>query len=679
MLDAARVPKKFIPVFQKAQEYVKKYFKNKIEDPSKGTIEIFGERYILVRAASMSVDFFETVKNLYKDIGEKEALNVAAQLLFDIAHAIGKEDAKNFHKKMHLKDPIEKLSAGPIHFSHSGWAFVDISSESNPSPNESYYLIYDHPYSFEADAWIKAGKISDVPMCVMNAGYSSGWCEESFGVTLVASEIMCRAKGDEACRFIMAHPAKIENYIREYIKKEPALAARITRYEIPGFFQRKQIEEERNIVTKALKENEEKYRLLVENQTDFIVRLNPEVRFLFVSPSCCELFREKEEGFLGKEFISIMFEEDKPLAIKAMNELYRLPHAAYLEHRAITRYGPKWLAWSFKSILDSNNIVTAILGVGRDITEQKKLSEARQKSEQKFKDLIETTTDLVWEVTQEGLYSYVSPKIKDILGYEVMEVLGKSPFSLMPEEEAKKISKFFKDRLIKREPFYGLENTNRHKDGHLVILETNAIPIFDKKGEFIGYRGIDRDITQRKKAEEALRASEEKYKTVVNSAPDTIVVVDLDGKIDSCNPQIEKLTGYKPEELQGKSFFELMTLDPKDLPILKRLYETLRRGENIENYMLEIKHRNQEKRWIRVKTTALKSQAKPAGFLIISEDITENKIMRDELARKTDDLLSYQKTTTEKEQRLSELKNRTNELQDKIAELEKKLSRRYPL
>jgi len=243
MLNTVKVPPQYEPVFEKAQEYVSKYFNSKKEDPTKGTIDISGERYILVRAASMSIDFFEIVRNLYKSDSGKEAENVARQLLFDIAHAIGKEDARNFHKKMGLKDPIEKLSVGPVHFSHSGWAFVDIFPESKPSTDENCFLIYDHTYSFEAEAWEKAGKKSDFPVCIMNAGYSSGWCEESFGIPLITSEIMCKAKGDSACRFIMAHPAKIEDYIREYAHKEPGLEKKITTYHIPGFFERKKIEE----------------------------------------------------------------------------------------------------------------------------------------------------------------------------------------------------------------------------------------------------------------------------------------------------------------------------------------------------------------------------------------------------------------------------------------------------
>jgi signal transduction histidine kinase len=145
---------------------------------------------------------------------------------------------------MGVQDPIEKLSAGPIHFSHTGWAFVDIFAESKPTPDENYYLIYDHPFSFEADAWEKSGKNSTFCVCAMNAGYSSGWCEESFGIPLVASEIMCKARGDSTCRFIMAQPARIKQYLQEYLREHPEISDNAALYRIGGFFkERKQAEQ----------------------------------------------------------------------------------------------------------------------------------------------------------------------------------------------------------------------------------------------------------------------------------------------------------------------------------------------------------------------------------------------------------------------------------------------------
>jgi two-component system cell cycle sensor histidine kinase/response regulator CckA len=244
-LDTVAVPEQFEPIFRKAQEYVSTYFRKKKEDATTGKIEVFGQRYILVRAASMSVDFFDTIKGMFKDWGEDKASEMARSLLFDVAHAIGKMDARNFHQQMGLQDPIEKLSAGPIHFSHTGWAFVDISAESKPTADENYYLIYDHPFSFEADAWEKSGKKSSSCVCAMNAGYSSGWCEESFGIPLVASEIMCRARGDSACRFIMAQPSKIAQFLREYLHAHPEISDSATLYNTGGFLQRfRQAQEE---------------------------------------------------------------------------------------------------------------------------------------------------------------------------------------------------------------------------------------------------------------------------------------------------------------------------------------------------------------------------------------------------------------------------------------------------
>ena len=101
-----------------------RYFSDRVHRPDEATISIAGERYVLLRAASMSVEFVELVMSLFADREPAEARSVANNLLFDLAHAIGKADARSFHEKMGVADPIERLSAGPIHFAFSGWASV---------------------------------------------------------------------------------------------------------------------------------------------------------------------------------------------------------------------------------------------------------------------------------------------------------------------------------------------------------------------------------------------------------------------------------------------------------------------------------------------------------------------------------------------------------------------------
>ncbi|HSP05725.1 MAG TPA: V4R domain-containing protein [Acidobacteriota bacterium] len=209
--------------FVRAQKYVAEYFQQEVTDPTRGLRMVNGERYILVRAASISSEFPEVIKSMYPALEPEEARLTASNILFELAHAIGKADAGAFHRKMKLVDPIEKLSAGPIHFAHSGWAFVVIFPESRAVPNSEFYLIYEHPQSFEADAWIAEDRTSAHPVCFMNSGYSSGWCEESFGLPLAAREILCRARGDGACRFIMAPPELLGDHVTAYREKHPDL------------------------------------------------------------------------------------------------------------------------------------------------------------------------------------------------------------------------------------------------------------------------------------------------------------------------------------------------------------------------------------------------------------------------------------------------------------------------
>ena len=243
-LNTVSVPNDFYQVFLTAQNYVRNYFSISQRDPEKGSIRFSGELYILVRAASMSIEFFDMMALLYKDRGEEEARTLSFNFLFDIAHSIGKADAKNFFSKIKVTDPIEKLSAGLVHFAYTGWASVKIHPLSKPTADENFYLIYDHPYSFEAQAWMDKGEKVEFPVCVMNAGYSSGWCEESFGVSLVTVEIECQAKGDRHCRFIMAHPSRIQDYISDYCKKAYIKYEHYKKIDIPEFFKRKRLQDE---------------------------------------------------------------------------------------------------------------------------------------------------------------------------------------------------------------------------------------------------------------------------------------------------------------------------------------------------------------------------------------------------------------------------------------------------
>ena len=106
-------------------------------------------------------------------------------------------------------------------------------------------------------------------------------------------------------------------------------------------------------------------------------------------------------------------------------------------------------------------------------------------------------------LTLEGKYTYISPKIRDILGFEPEDIIGKTPFDLMIPDDASRIAAEFSDYVKREAAFSGLVNANRHKNGATVFIETGTAPFFSHDGAFAGYRWIDRDITLRKKAEDA--------------------------------------------------------------------------------------------------------------------------------------------------------------------------------
>jgi len=143
-----------------------------------------------------------------------------------------------------------------------------------------------------------------------------------------------------------------------------------------------------------------------------------------------------------------------------------------------------------------------------DITDRKLAEDALNVSRVRFRSIAESMSDGIWEVDTNGVYTYVSPGMVSILGYEKEEVLGKTPFDFMPPDEAERVGDIFKETLGSRKSFRNLENWNLTKDGKRVCLWTSGVPIFNEDGELLGYRGVDTDITERKLAEESKRTLE---------------------------------------------------------------------------------------------------------------------------------------------------------------------------
>lgn len=139
----------------------------------------------------------------------------------------------------------------------------------------------------------------------------------------------------------------------------------------------------------------------------------------------------------------------------------------------------------------------------RDVTEQVAIESAVRRSEEKYRNLVEATTDYIWESDKSGRYTYVSPAARAMLGYQPEEILGKTLFDFMSAEESARVKRELAPIVAAERTFSQFESSILRKDGAPIVIETSGIPIFDPNGVFTGYRGIDRDISARKKAEAA--------------------------------------------------------------------------------------------------------------------------------------------------------------------------------
>ena len=163
----------------------------------------------------------------------------------------------------------------------------------------------------------------------------------------------------------------------------------------------------------------------------------------------------------------------------------------------------KCLRRLFTGIYESGIVHEQYMNIFKwESAQHQKKSEDLKKSEERFRGLVETTNDWVWEVDRDCRYTYASPKVKDILGYEPEDVIGKTPFDFMSPDEAGRVRALCASISASRMPFNNLENANLRKDGSVVVIETSGTPFFSPQGEVLGYRGIDRDITARKNAED---------------------------------------------------------------------------------------------------------------------------------------------------------------------------------
>ncbi|HNW55369.1 MAG TPA: PAS domain S-box protein, partial [Bacteroidales bacterium] len=229
--------------------------------------------------------------------------------------------------------------------------------------------------------------------------------------------------------------------------------------------------------------------------------------------------------------------------------------------------------------------VKAALEKQQTIRMRQEAEAALRISEERFKQIAEAAGEFIWEIDSDGLYTYVNKISEGILGYSSNEIVGKKHFyDFFVPELAEQLKKDAFQAFADKSGFKRFENANIHKDGHIVILSTTGMPVLDAEGNLLGYRGVDTDITEQKKAELALRESEERFRNLYSNMAEGVclqkLVFDHHGKaidyqIIGVNQQYENILGIKQEDVVGKLASEVYNYSPAPyLPVYSSVVNT---------------------------------------------------------------------------------------------------------
>jgi PAS domain S-box-containing protein len=253
-----------------------------------------------------------------------------------------------------------------------------------------------------------------------------------------------------------------------------------------------------------------------------------------------------------------------------------------------------------------------------DVQRAAQLSDDLRESEARLRDITFSMADWVWEVNERGVYTYSSAKGSELFGH----VIGKTPFDLMPPEEAKRVAVIFSEIAAKKLPIKDLENWNIRKDGARICLLTNAVPILDEAGNLKGYRGVDKDITERKLAEAARREDMERYRAVVEAFDGFLYICSQDYRMEFMNQRLIERTG---RNAVGEMCYK--ALHDKDSICEWCVNEKVFQGETVRWEVQSPK----DHRWYYVVNTPIRHADGTMSKQSMIMDITERKLAEEAL------------------------------------------------
>lgn len=365
---------------------------------------------------------------------------------------------------------------------------------------------------------------------------------------------------------------------------------------------------------------ERHYRELVEFSPDIIITKDMAGNITSINKAGEEFFGMSAAEIIGKNFVELVGEEAAQLGNEATEKLeagqpirtvYRLPDAKGMmcEQEAILIL-----------ITDAKGEPTGVRSVIRDITERKLAKDLLRESEGKYKELVENLNDVLYITDEYGVFTYLSPAVQNLTGYSPSQLLGYFYFNLVHPEDKDSIEEHFENVKDARSGVIECRWLTKEKAVRWVRSSDRAIIRDD---QFLGWRGLVTDITERKEAEVALQQSEVRYRDLFENANDLIYTHDMQGNFTSLNKTGERITGFTREEAILMNIANVV--HPDDLERAKEMIARKSSHQDTTTYELAIITKSGERADLEVSTRLIYQDGVPVAVQGIGRDITERK------------------------------------------------------
>jgi PAS domain S-box-containing protein len=287
-------------------------------------------------------------------------------------------------------------------------------------------------------------------------------------------------------------------------------------------------------------------------------------------------------------------------------------------------------------LVDKDNKIERILVVVENITARKENEKLLIESEEKFRTLASSSPAGVYLTDKDGKSTYANPRWLEMAGMTLEEALGKGwEKAIHPDDRDWIPDQWYKS--VQSNGKWSYQYRFLNKNGETFWVDGTANAIHDDKNKIVGYVGINTDITEQKKAEEKLKESEEKYRNLVESSPDGVVLVNKLGKVISVNKSFLETTGYKKEDFEGKHFLKIPSLLKQDFSFYANIFKDLLLEKKIKPIEFKWKHADGQIRVGEAKTKIFRQDGKVVGIQAVLRDVT--------------DRVAFQKAITESEEK----------------------------